>query len=293
MAFDGGLDEGDRRTAGGGGVRVEEYPPPLDAEPGSAVLEVAAPEDAGERGDSGRGDGTRQDGAPPPLDEEPAETAAAVHGATEGTTHPPGADAAFPVEDAVGDRPDDPVAGGTVEEPGGPGSDGSARPEPRAPLDSLAPERARAIVERATEVPGGLGLFDAGDPTLEAARQLPEFPGTQKYDLHGCPDGVIVPGVGLLGPKAFAEVVRADGAWNGKPITLFSCETGQARPDGGSFAQDLANELGVAVTAPTELAWSSGGDFYSTSGSYDASGQLQPDGPPWNGQFQTFAPQAR
>lgn len=135
----------------------------------------------------------------------------------------------------------------------------------------------------------GRAFFDADDPTLESAQRLGGFEGTRKYDLHGVSDHVTIGGHDLS-PSEFAEVVRADPNWNGEPLTLFSCDTGKAGPNGKPpFAQRLSDELGVPVSAPTELAWANGEPF-SSSGREGAFGNLVPTDPP-DGQFLTFAPQ--
>src|SRR5690606_24170592 len=77
------------------------------------------------------------------------------------------------------------------------------------------------------------------------------IPGFYTLDLHGSPEGAYI-GDEELSPADLAALVRADPNWNGEPIRLFSCETGQGEDP---FAQYLADELGVTVHAPTELAW--------------------------------------
>ncbi|MEU4271029.1 hypothetical protein [Streptomyces sp. NPDC026092] len=57
-----------------------------------------------------------------------------------------------------------------------------------------------------------------------------------------------------------------------------SCETGQGDEP---FAQELADNLGVPVTAPTELAWSdSQGNSWVASGVFDEYGAMQSTWPP-------------
>jgi len=81
-------------------------------------------------------------------------------------------------------------------------------------------------------------------------------PGGYGLDVHGTDSTVqLVENDGALrelSPDDFAVVVRNTGR-DGQPIRLFSCDTG-ASPNG--FAQELADELGVAVTAPDNLVWS-------------------------------------
>jgi hypothetical protein len=65
-----------------------------------------------------------------------------------------------------------------------------------------------------------------------------------------------------------------------------ACETGQGQ---APFAQHLADELGVTVVAPTELAWSdpAGNVWVSSSAGYNLMGNLIPTVPD-DGQWKTF-----
>jgi hypothetical protein len=85
-----------------------------------------------------------------------------------------------------------------------------------------------------------------------AAEALPPFPGEYAVDLHGAPDRVVVESSSLDAGQ-LAELVRADPNWNDQPVRLFSCQTGRGER---SIAQELANRLGVDVTAPTDFVWS-------------------------------------
>lgn len=108
----------------------------------------------------------------------------------------------------------------------------------------------RVFVEAAMTTSVGVAFFAPDDATLRrSARRVPAFPGEFVADVHGSPQSVrlgVRPPV-HLDAAGFAAVLRASG-WSGRPIRLFSCRTG--REDDG-FAQQLADELGVAVTAPT------------------------------------------
>lgn len=68
-------------------------------------------------------------------------------------------------------------------------------------------------------------------------------------------------GYRALWPEDLAKIIKNDPAWKGKPVVLGSCNVGNAWPDGhggrarwDSFAQSLANILGVPVTAPHGFA---------------------------------------
>lgn len=148
----------------------------------------------------------------------------------------------------------------------------------------------QAVLQSATATQAGLAFFSADDATLAAAKALPEMPGYRTYDLHGNPESVAVWAGGQevsIGPSAFADVVRGDPGWQGSPVRLFSCDTGKGSE---SFAQLLADELGVEVYAPTELAWSdSTGQSWSATSYLDDWGIPRPTDPP-DGEFVSFLP---
>jgi hypothetical protein len=96
-------------------------------------------------------------------------------------------------------------------------------------------------------------------------------PAVNKYDVivHGEPNGFWVyekvPGPGgfyvagegdkwtQVSHRQLARYMESSG-WKGQPVRLVACNTGNS--DGGKpVAQDLANKLGVRVTAPTEKVW--------------------------------------
>ena len=64
-------------------------------------------------------------------------------------------------------------------------------------------------------------------------------------------------------------------AQKGQPIRMLSCDTGKGA---GSFAQNLANKMGVPVEAPTELVWAyPNGQKFVAAGKYvpGANGQMK------------------
>jgi len=127
-----------------------------------------------------------------------------------------------------------------------------ARSSPVGPVQ----QESKRLFNLGTEVTGGRGFFEAADDTRLYFAVLQGFPGTRKYALHGDPTRVDVCG-NYVDAKKFADVVRQDPDWGNRPITLFSCDTGKDPAQGGQpFAQQLANELGVEVYAPSEMCWS-------------------------------------
>lgn len=98
----------------------------------------------------------------------------------------------------------------------------------------------------------GSGFYYASDAQFrQAATEVPQYPGEYVLDVHGTESSVQLRDddgeIQELDASEFAVVVRAS-QWNGEPVRLFSCETGKLE-DG--FAQELADELDVVVTAPT------------------------------------------
>ena len=100
--------------------------------------------------------------------------------------------------------------------------------------------------------PGRFFLAPDDDVRGLAHTVPPTSDGSYVAVVHGAPDFVQV-GSTVLSPRDLADLIRSDGNYQpGQPVRLLSCSTG-AWP--GGFAQQLANELGAPVTAPTSLAW--------------------------------------
>jgi hypothetical protein len=125
----------------------------------------------------------------------------------------------------------------------------------------------------------------AHDNEMYTARQVPKIPGQFVVDMHGSPDGVRI-GDTPLSEKDVADLIRANPDYDGRPVTLFGCRTG----DG--FAARVAQELGAPVTAPNSDAW------VDHNGNVFASGQAfnpdigKPAKPVWppNGEWSTHTP---
>lgn len=177
---------------------------------------------------------------------------------------------------------------------GGGGRDGGATASAygdAAGLDgSPAPS---GVLSAAVSTPGGLAFFAPEEPARRFAHRLPPLAGYRTYDLHGTSSTVTAwDGVAErdLSASEFAAVVRADPGWDGGPIRLFSCDTGKG-PD--AFAQKLADELGVEVLAPNELAWSdSFGQYWAATATVDIYGETCSTRPP-DGHFASFRPKPR
>jgi hypothetical protein len=103
------------------------------------------------------------------------------------------------------------------------------------------------------DTPGGRAYYPPTEPDLrEAAAALPAFPGEYTFDAHGSSEHVFI-GEETLSAPDVAELIEADENWGGRPVRLFSCDTGRGE---SPFAEQLAKALKVKVTAPAGRAWS-------------------------------------
>ncbi len=90
----------------------------------------------------------------------------------------------------------------------------------------------------------------------EAAKIVKKEPGYTDVAVHGTPDHVsFIVNDGdkdreiELSHRSLAKFLKADKGYSGGKIRLLSCKTGS---EAGSFAQNLANKLGVVVRAPSD-----------------------------------------
>ncbi|MFE3446706.1 hypothetical protein ACFXNW_27065, partial [Nocardia sp. NPDC059180] len=151
---------------------------------------------------------------------------------------------------------------------------------PTIPLEQVEAlsEELQDLYDTGLETPAGRAYYEPDDQDMrDSALALQAIPGFYTLDLHGSPEAAYI-GDDELTAAELAELVRADPNWNGEPIRLFSCETGQGEDP---FAQHLADELGVTVHAPTELAWGyADGTSIVSSAHCDSDTCTQPKWPP-------------
>lgn len=118
---------------------------------------------------------------------------------------------------------------------------------------TFSSDRAQSSWAQGFTTPAGRAYFPPGEGAMrDLAAALKPFEGEYTVDAHGSPTSVSVGGTELNAPK-LAELVQADPGWRGRPVRLFSCNTGQGEQP---IAADLAAELNVKVTAPEDLVWS-------------------------------------
>lgn len=98
-------------------------------------------------------------------------------------------------------------------------------------------------------------IFDNGPLGAVAGAAYRKIDRTKGYPVvcHGAPDFVEVLGK-KTDHKVLADVIRQrDDYEEGSPVLLLSCSTGKAPRRGPCFAQRLADELSVPVTAPNGI----------------------------------------
>ena len=171
---------------------------------------------------------------------------------------------------------------GTVPAGGAAGGSGSA---PTFSSDGTQSSWAQGFA-----TPAGRAYFPPSEGAMrDLATALKPFEGEYTVDAHGSPTSVSAGGTELGAPE-LAELVQADPGWRGRPVRLFSCNTGQSEQP---IAADLATELNVKVTAPKDFVWSnSKGE--SWVGSYEwkmVGGTMQRvPGPPRADGWKVFKP---
>ena len=166
-----------------------------------------------------------------------------------------------------------------------PGGGRRAIAPPRAQPDAPAPGPAPPPLPATRP---GVNLMDENDPFLLNASKA-GFNRNGMFDVvaHGDPDAVYIGSTPqTLDAPALADRVRNAEGYAGQPVRLLSCSTG-ANP--GGFAQQLADELGTPVTAPSSILWAYPDGTLAVS---DAVPGMTPIVPqvPFNGGLQTFIP---
>jgi hypothetical protein len=144
----------------------------------------------------------------------------------------------------------------------------------------------------------GLNMIPRGGPFGTPANRIPQAhvdPNRFTVEVHGSPNGVRV-GNKDLDAKELAEIIRGSAGYrDGAPVRLVACQTGADMPDGSkNFAQQLSEELGVEVLAPSTDSWVDNyGNVYASESRAEfgpnESGALEPkfDSP---GQWNSFRP---
>ena len=102
----------------------------------------------------------------------------------------------------------------------------------------------------------GVSCFPDGDPLNEHIQNVVPEEGFFDTSMHGTPTMV---GFGTttmnMSPRLLASVIRHSEGYHGQNIRLLSCSTGKIVDGEYSFAEELANALGVEVSAPNDILY--------------------------------------
>jgi hypothetical protein len=129
--------------------------------------------------------------------------------------------------------------------------------------------------------------YHHGDPDMgDLPHRVPPDPdGRYTVDVHVTPDGRARIGGHTYSPEEFADILRRNGDYDGRPIRLIGCDAGS-----NDFAQRLSRELDTPVLAPTKPAWTdSHGRVFSSDYEIGPDGRARPKIPP-NGEWETHHP---
>ena len=116
-------------------------------------------------------------------------------------------------------------------------------------------------LNKALDKTGGSGIIKLSskfinptDQLYTNANNIKPLKGYGDIIMHGSPDSLLIYGLNderwEYGAKEAAEMIRNSREFHGQPIRLVACQTG-AKENG--IAQQIADELGIKVMAPTEI----------------------------------------
>jgi len=148
--------------------------------------------------------------------------------------------------------------------------------------------------------PSEVNFMKSDDPFFLNASKRADVGPDGQFDViaHGNETQIEIntaEGAKLVDASEAADYIRAADGYDGQDVRLLSCSTGA---DADGFAQQLANELGVKVTAPNDILWSRpDGSLEVAPGKYvtdptDGSTDLQYVEPTPDSGFVEFMPQS-
>ncbi|RBM22914.1 hypothetical protein DI005_04555 [Prauserella sp. PE36] len=207
----------------------------------------------------------------------PAHPAPSHHGTPPPGTQPP---------DGGPSHPNGQPGQHTPDNNGNGGPDDAAYPNtpPHHDPEKLGPDEVNQ--RHAESTPAGTS-FHRNDPEMGDLphRVQPDPDGRYTADVHVTPDGHARIGNQLYTPEEFADILRRNGDYDGRPIRLIGCDAGS-----NDFAQRLSRELDTEVLAPNKPAWTdSDGRVFSSDYEVGPDGQVRPRIPP-NGEWSVHSP---
>ena len=114
----------------------------------------------------------------------------------------------------------------------------------------------KAVNRSIIKLQNGFACFPDGDPLNDNAKMVTPLEGYFDVALHGTPRSVFFRSDdGKMSARTLATVIRHSKGYTGQNIRLLSCNTGKTVGDAYCFAEELANALGVTVTAPNKALY--------------------------------------
>ncbi len=138
----------------------------------------------------------------------------------------------------------------------------------------------------AEDTPAG-SSYHRGDPELGDLphRVQPDPDGRYTVDVHVTADGHARIGDRLYTPEEFADILRRNGNYDGRPIRLIGCDAAS-----NDFAHRLSRDLDTEVMAPSKPAWTdSNGRVFSSDYEIGPDGRMRPRIPP-DGEWSVHRP---
>lgn len=128
-------------------------------------------------------------------------------------------------------------------------------------LDKLDPGFVAFLRGKSLDKSAGSGIMklsskfiNPNEPLYRNADKIKPLKGYGDIVIHGSPDSLLINGLNgeqwEYTAKESAEMIRNSQEFYGQPIRLISCQAG-AKKNG--ITQQIADELGVEVLAPTEI----------------------------------------
>ncbi len=170
---------------------------------------------------------------------------------------------------------------------GGPHENGPHDPDGGPHAGDSGPLTPDEVNARHSESTPSGSSYHAGDPEMGDLphRVHPDPDGRYTVDVHVTPDGHARIGDRLYTPEEFADILRRNADYDGRPVRLIGCDASS-----NDFAHRLSRELDTEVLAPTRPAWTdSHGRVFSSDYEIGPDGRMRPRIPP-DGEWNTHRP---
>ena len=115
----------------------------------------------------------------------------------------------------------------------------------------------KAVNRSTIKLQRGFACFPDGDPLNDNARNVKPVDGFFDVGMHGNPRSVFFKSKteNKMSARTLATLIRHSKEYAGQNIRLLCCNTGKQIGDAYCFAEELANALGVTVTAPNKALY--------------------------------------